>query len=169
MIKNRVAMTAGILGILVVGWLVFSFQRNEVDRIGERLNELANVVSTMKQQTDAARLFHIAKLKEFFTEDVTVEIKPDIRKVSGRDTLLKTAHIVLQQEPSLTVAFRDVSVAHENGSQHALVNTTVVVSGVYSHKAKSVDAQELEMNFVKAKDEWIIKAIRPVKAMELER
>lgn len=168
MITNRLGIIVGVLAVLIVGWFALSLWKSEEDRIRERLDELADVVSTAKHQTGAARGFHIAQLREFFTEDVTVEIKPDIRKVMGRDTLLQAAHIALQHEPSLAVAFRDVSVTRDNGTEHARVNTTVIVTGVSSHQAKSVDAQELEMELVKAEDEWLIKAIRPVEAMKLE-
>ncbi|MFQ5881508.1 MAG: nuclear transport factor 2 family protein [Candidatus Methylomirabilales bacterium] len=165
-IKNPVTIAAAVLGLLIVVWFVF--QKNEDDRIRQRLNELAHVVSTMKQKKDTARLIHIATLKQFFTEDVTVEIHPDIQKVKGRDTLLKMAHIALERATSLTVAFKDTSVDHDDGVQHARVNTTVVVTGVHSREAKSVDAQELEIDLVKAEGEWLIKAVRPVEAMKLD-
>jgi hypothetical protein len=78
------------------------------------------------------------------------------------------AHVALQQERSVTVAFKDISVIREDGTQHARVNATVVVTGVHSRKARSVDALELEMDMVKAEGEWLIKAIRTVEAMELD-
>ncbi len=78
-IKNPVAIAAAVLGILVVVWLVYP--KSEEDRIRQRLDELAYVVSTTNQQRDTARLIHIAGLKQFFTEDVAVEVNPDIRKV----------------------------------------------------------------------------------------
>lgn len=166
MIKNPVAITAAALGVAVIVWFVF--QKNEDDRIRQRLHELARVVSTTQQQRDTARLMHIAGLQQFFTEDVTVLMNGDIPKVKGRDTLLQMAHLALQHEPSLTVAFKDVSVAHDDGAEDARVNTTVVVTEAHSRKAKSVDAQELEMDMMKVGGKWRIKAIRPVKAMELE-
>ncbi len=165
-IKNPVAIAAAVLGILFVVWLVYP--KSEEDLIRQRLHELAHIVSTTKQKEDTARLIHIAGLKQFFTEDVTVEVNPEIRKVEGRVNLLKMAHFALQQQASLTVAFKDISVTHNDGTQHTHVNTTVFVSGVQSHKARSVDAQELEMDLVKTEGEWIIQAVRPVRALELD-
>lgn len=165
-IKNPVAIALSVVGILIVVWFVF--QESEDDRIRQRLHELADVVSTANQKRDTARLIHMAGLKQFFTEDVSVKIKDDLPQVAGRDTLLKMAHIALQQEPGLTVAFTDINVTHDDGTMHARVNTTVVVTGIHSRKARSVDAQELEMDLVKADGEWRINAIRSVEVMELQ-
>jgi hypothetical protein len=165
-IKNPVAIAAAVLGILVVVWLVYP--KSEEDRIRQRLDELAYVVSTTNQQRDTARLIHIAGLKQFFTEEVAVEVNPDIRKVKGRSNLLKMAHFALQQEPDLTVAFEDMNVIYDTGTQLALVNTTVIVTGVQSQQARSLDARELEMDLVKADGEWVIKAVRPVEVIKLE-
>lgn len=165
-VKNPVAIAAAVLGIVVVVWLVYP--RSEEDRIRRRLDELAQVVSTTKQHRDTARLIHIAGLQRFFTEDVTVELKRDMRKVKSRGDLLQMAHVALQQEPGLTVAFEDMTVIHDTGTQHAVVNTTVIVTGVQSHHAKSFDAQELEMDLVKADGEWVIQSVRPVEAIKLD-
>jgi len=165
-IKNPVAIAAAVIGILIVVWLVYP--KSEEDRIRQRLDELAYVVSTTNQQRDAARLIHIAGLKQFFTEDVTVEVKPDIRKVKGRSNLLKMAHFALQQEPDLTVAFEDMTVTRDSGMQLALVNTTVIVTGVQNQQARSLDARELEMDLVKTDGEWVIKAVRPVEVIKLD-
>ncbi|MFQ5656180.1 MAG: nuclear transport factor 2 family protein [Candidatus Methylomirabilales bacterium] len=164
--KKPVAITAAVLGVLIVAWFVF--HKNEDDRIRQRLHELAHVVSTTKEKRDTARLIHMAGLKQFFTQDVTVELHTEMRTVAGRETLLKMAYLALTHEPSLTVAFKDISVFHDDGTPHAEVNTTVVVTGVQSNRARSVDAQELEMDLVKADGEWLIQAVRPVKAMELD-
>jgi hypothetical protein len=166
--KNPVTIAAVIVGIVVVGWFVYSLQESEEDRIHQRLHDLAEYVSTTKQTRESARLMHIAGLQQFFTGDVTVQIKEDIPKVTGRDNLLQMAHIALQYEPGLTVAFTDISVTHDDGTPHARVNTTVVVTGVRSQKARSVDAQELEMALVKAEGEWFIEAVRSVKVIELQ-
>ncbi len=165
-IKNPVAIAAAVIGILIVVWLVYP--KSEEDRIRQRLDELAYVVSTTNQQRDAARLIHIAGLKQYFTEDVTVEVKPDIRKVKGRSNLLKMAHFALQQEPDLTVAFEDMTVTRDSGMQLALVNTTVIVTGVQNQQARSLDARELEMDLVKTDGEWVIKAVRPVEVIKLD-
>ena len=167
-IKNPVTITAAAVGILIVGWFVYSLQESEEDRIRQRLHDLADHVSTTKQTGDSARLMHIAGLREFFTEDVTVQIKEEIPKVTGRDNLLQMAHITLQHEPGLTVAFTDISVTHNDNTQQARVNTTVVVTGVQSDKARSIDAQELEMALVKAEGEWRIETVQFVKVMELQ-
>jgi hypothetical protein len=167
-IKNPVTIAAAIVGIVVVGWFVYSLQESEEDRIRQRLHDLAEHVSTTKQTGDSTRLIHIAGLQQFFTEGVTIQIKEDIPKVTGRDNLLQMAHLALQHEPGLTVVFTDVSVAHNDQTQQARVNTTLVVTGVQSDKARSIDAQELEMALVKAEGEWLIEAVRFVKAMELQ-
>lgn len=167
-VKNPVTMAAAIVGIVVVGWFVYSSQQSEEDRIRQRLYDLAEYVSTTKQTGDSARLIHIAGLRKFFTEGVTVQVKEDIRKITGRDNLLQMAHIALQHEPGLTVAFTDISVTHNDNTQQARVNTTVVVTGVQSDKARSIDAQELEMALVKAEGEWRIETVRFVKVMELQ-
>ncbi|MFQ5988568.1 MAG: nuclear transport factor 2 family protein [Candidatus Methylomirabilales bacterium] len=164
--KNPVAIAAGVLAIVVVVWLVYP--RSEEDRIRQRLHELAEVVSTTQQHRDAARLIHIAGLKQFFTDDVTVQIKGNIPHVKDRRKLLQMAHVALQQEPNLAVAFEDISVIYDNGTQQAQVNTTVVVTGAHSQRAKSVEAQEMEMDLVKPAGEWLIKAVRPVEVMRLE-
>lgn len=164
--KKPVAIAAAVLGVVVVAWFVF--HKNEDDRIRQRLHELAYVVSTTKEKQDTARLIHIAGLKQFFTQGVTVEINSETRKVTGRDNLLKMAHVALTHEPGLTVAFKDLSVFTDDGTPHARVNTTVFVTGVQSQKARTVNAQELEMDLVKADGEWVIQAVRPVKAMELD-
>lgn len=166
--KNSVTIAVVVLGIVVVAWFFYSFQQSEEDRIRNRLHDLADVVSTMQHKRDAARLLHIAELQQFFTHNVTVQVKNDLPKVNGRDKLLKMAHIAYQQEPGLTVAFTDISVAHEDGTQQALVHTTVVVTGVHSDKARSVDAQELEMDFTKLDGEWLIEAIQSIEVMELQ-
>ena len=166
MVKNPVAIAAVVLGILVVIWLVYP--KNEEYRIRQRLHELADVVSSTQQQRDAARLIHIAGLKQFFTKDVTVQLNGNIPRVKDRNTLLQIAHVALQQEPGLTVAFTDIAVTHDDGTQQARVNTTVVVTGVHSPRAKSVDAQELEMDLLKADGEWRIRGVRPVEVMKLD-
>lgn len=166
--KNPVTIAAVIVGIVVVGWFVYSLQQSEEDRIRQRLHDLAEHVSTTKPAGDSTRLMHMAGLRQFFTEGVTIQIKEDIPKVAGRDNLLQMAHVALQHEPGLTVAFTDVSVTHNDQTQQARVNTTIVVTGVHSDKAKSVDAQELEIALVKDDGEWLIEAVRFVKAMELQ-
>ena len=166
MVKNPVAIAAVVLGILVVIWLVYP--KNEAYHIRQRLHELADVVSSTQQQRDAARLIHIAGLKQFFTKDVTVQLNGNIPRVMDRNTLLQIAHVALQQEPGLTVTFTDIAVTHDDGTQQARVNTTVVVTGVHSPKAKSVDARELEMDLLKADGEWRIRAVRPVEVMKLD-
>ncbi len=164
--KNSVAIAAAVLGILIVVWLVYP--KSEEDHIRQRLHELAEVVSTTQQHRDAARLIHIAGLQQFFTEDVSVHINGNIPNVGDRKKLLQMAHVALQQEPNLTVAFEDMSVIYDNGTQQAQVNTTVVVTGAHSQRAKSVNAQEMEMDLVKPEGEWLIKAVRPVEVMKIE-
>lgn len=166
--KNPVTIAAVIVGIVVVGWFVYSLQQSEEDRIRQRLHDLAEHVSTTKQTGDSTRLIHIAGLRQFFTEGVIIQIKEDIPKVAGRDNLLKMAHVAFQHEPGLTVAFTDISVTHDDKTQQAQVITTIVVTGVQSDKGKSVNAQELEMALMKADGEWLIEAVRFVTAMELQ-
>ena len=164
--KKPLPIAAAVLGVVIVAWFVF--HKNEDDRIRQRLHELAHVVSTTKEKQDTARLVHIAGLQQFFTQGVTVEINPETRKITGRENLLKMAHLALMHEPSVTVVFKDISVFYDDGTPHAQVNTTVFVTGVQSQNARSVNAQELEMDWVKAEGEWVIQAVRPVKAMELD-
>lgn len=164
--KNPVAIAAAVLGILIVGWLVYP--KSEEDHIRQRLHELAEAVSTTQQHRDTARLIHIAGLNQFFTEDVSVHINGNIPSVGDRKKLLHMAHVALQQEPNLTVAFEDISVIYDSGTQQARVNTTVVVTGAHSQRAKSVNAQEMEMDWVKPEGEWLIRAVRPVEVMTLD-
>jgi hypothetical protein len=164
--KNPIVIALAVLAVLIVVWLLYP--KSEEDRIRQRLDELAHVVSTTEQQRDAARLIHIAGLQQFFSEDVTVAIRPNMRKVTGRSDLLKAAHFALQQEPGMTVAFEDMTVTHDAGTRHAVVNTTLIVTGVQSQHARSFDAQELEMDLVKADGEWVIKTVRPVEAIKLD-
>ncbi len=167
-IKNPITLVAAVGGMLVAGWFFYGHRESEPDRIRQRLHELADIVSTTNQEKGTARLKHFAELRQFFTEGVSVQITEGLPTVTGRDTLLQMAHVALQQEPNLTVAFADISVAHEDGRQDAQVNTTVLVTGVHSDKARSVDAQELEIALVKAEGEWLIEAIRSVKVMVLQ-
>ena len=164
--KNPVAIAIAVLGILIVVWLVYP--KSEEDHIRQRLHELAETVSTTREHRDAARLIHIAGLKQFFTEDVSVHFHGNIPSVGDRKKLLQMAYVALQQEPNLTVAFEDITVIYNDGTQQAQVNTTVVVTGAHSQRAKSVNAQEMEMDLVKPEGEWLIKVVRPVEVMKIE-
>lgn len=166
MIKNPVAIAAAALGVAIGVWFVYP--KNEEYRIRQRLHELAGVVSSTQHQRGTARLIHVTGLQQFFTGDVTVQIGDSLPQVKNRNTLLQMAHVALQQEPSLTVAFKDLSVTRDRSTQKARVHTTVVVTGVHSHQAKSVDARELEMDLVKTEGEWRIQAVRPVEVMKLD-
>ena len=166
MIKNPVAIAAVALGAAIGVWFVYP--KNEEYRIHQRLHELAGVVSSTQHQRGTARLVHVTGLKQFFTGDVTVQISNSLPQIGNRNTLLQMAHVALQQEPALTVAFKDLSVMHDRSRQYARVNTTLVITGVHSHQAKSVDARELEMDLVKTEGEWRIQAVRPVEVMKLD-
>lgn len=167
-IKNPGILAAAVGVILVAGWFFYVHQESEADRIRHRLQELADVVSTTNQEQGTARLMHFARLQHFFTEGVTVQIAEDLPTVIGRDRLLQMAHVALQQEPNLMVGFTDISVALKDGTQNAQVHTTILVTGVHSDKARSVDARELEISLVKAEGGWLIAAIQRVKVMELQ-
>lgn len=166
MSKNPVAIAAVTLAVVVVAWLMFP--KSEEHRIRQRLHELTEVISSTQHQRGTSRLVHVTGLREFFTGDVTVHIGDGIPRVKNRDTLLQMAHVALHHEPALTVAFTDLSVTHDRGTPYARVNATVVVTGVHSQQAKSVDAREVKMDMVKNEGEWRIQAVRPVQVMKLD-
>jgi hypothetical protein len=69
-----------------------------------------------------------------------------------------------RQDPTLTVAFTDISVHRGRAAHRARVQATCVVSGASSQQARSVDAQGLEMDLMKVEGAWVTQAIRPVEA-----
>lgn len=166
MSKNPVAIAAVTLAVVVVAWLLVP--ESEEHRIRQRLHELAEIISATQHQRGTARLVHVTGLRQFFTGDVTVHIGDGMPRVKDRDTLLQMAHVALQQEPALAVAFTDLSVTHDRGTPYARVNATVVVTGVHTQQARSVDAREVEMDVVKTEGEWRIQSVRPVQVMKLD-
>ena len=172
--QRRVVAVAVVLGLVAVAglavviWFVQASAQGEQSRIRRRLEELTELFSNAGGQDGSAALVRLASLRQFFTEDVVVQLSDEIPELRGRDQLIATADRGLRHETGLKVTFEDIAIVLADSQRRAQANVTVLVTGVRSSEAKSVNARELEMDLVKPDGDWLIEAVRRVEVLELD-
>ena len=166
--KKSAVIVVLLVALVVVVWIVKASDQGEQGRIRRRLDDLTELLSSAGAKKGPAALLQLASLQKFFTEEVTVKVSDEISEISGRDNLVAAARVVLQHEAGMKVSFADITVALEPGERQAQINVTVLVRGVTSKEAKSIDVRELEIDLVRPDGDWLIDAVRPVEVLELD-
>lgn len=166
--RKAAAPLAVIVGLAGLFWLVKFPADGEQGRIKSRLTELTDLISEQHASQGTGALIVLAKLRTFFTEDVTVKINDQIPPITGRDRLVAIAHRSLQHESGIEVRFEDMTIRLDQDESTASVSVTVVLTGGRSHEARSIHAQALDLDMLQVEGKWRIKAIRPLQVLKLD-
>ena len=165
--NKRAALIAVVAALGLVVWLAIP-RLGEQGRIRRRLSELAESVSGGRRPQGAALLAHLARVGNFFTEDVSIKVGDVVPELRGREQVVGLAQRALQHAVNVKVTFADIAVRLEDDERRAQVTATVLVTGASSAEAESVNARELEIDLVKPDGDWLIEAVRPVAVFELD-
>jgi hypothetical protein len=159
-----------LIGALVAlgFWAWHIFFPNPEKIIRKRLGELAKAASFSSNEGLVAKAWNASVLGDFFTPDVEVrvDVPGGTHTLEGRDELMRAAVSARSAVSSLSVKFPDIKVAVAPDGASAIVNLTAEgrVPG-----GKDFYLQELRLQMIKVKRDWLIKQVETVRTLSLLR
>lgn len=165
---KRWFIRAILLGALVAAgiwsWGVFFPGPEKIIR--QRLDAMAKAASFSSKEGLIAKAWNASMVAEYFTEDVQVTLEaPGVQQtISGRAELLQVVARARSAVSSLSIEFPDIKVTVAPDGASAVVNLTArgKVAG-----ERDPYLQELKMQMIKVKRDWLINRVEPVKTLSL--
>lgn len=162
MIRNLAIVVAAAAG-LWFGWQ-WLFPSDEA-RIVAVLERIADGVSIGAAEGDVGRLARAASLRNEFAPDITVDAGPPFERIRGREAIIGAAARTSGRVRNLQITFPDVAitVAPDRQSATALVSAEARFD---DGAGPGIDARELELEFTRNDDDWVISAVTLVQALQ---
>jgi len=162
LIRN-LAIVVAVAAVPWFGWQWF-FPSDEA-RIVAVLERIAEGVSTGAAEGDVGRLARAASLRNEFAPDITVDAGPPFQRIRGREAIIGAAARTSGSVRNLQITFPDVAitVAPDRQSATALVTAEARFD---DGGGPGIDARELELEFTRTDDHWVISAVTLVQALQ---
>ena len=162
MIRNLIIVVA-VAASLWFGWQ-WLFPSDEA-RIVSVLERIADGVSSGADEGNMGRLARAASLRNEFAPDVTVDAGPPFQRIRGRDAIVGVAARTSDTVRNLEITFPDVAITVAPDRQSA---TAVVTAEARFDEGggPGIDARELELEFTRMDDDWVISAVTLVQALQ---
>lgn len=158
----RLVRQGGAAAAVVVGaWLVWGwlFPSDEA-RIRAVLDRVADAVGAGAAEGEIARLARVAGLRQDFHPDLIVDAGPPFSNLRGREAVVAAAARTGAMMHELEVSFAEIVVALDADRQRASV--TLVAEARFREgegAGQSYDARELEVEFVRYEERWVVAGV----------
>jgi ketosteroid isomerase-like protein len=146
-------------------WLYIKLFPSDEAVIRKNLEALAAIASIKPDDSTLARYAKTEKLREFFAEDVEINVQGFGREpqtISGRAELMQMAALARTSLQSARFQLLDVNVAVASPKDQATASMTLLGD---MNGEKNAVAQELKMGFKKTDGAWLISRIETVQTL----
>ena len=160
----RVILLAALVAIGIWSWGVFFPNPEKIIR--KRLDAMAKAASFSSKEGLIAQAWNASMVADYFTEDVQVTLDASgmQHNINGRAELLQAVAHARSMFSSLSIEFPDIKVRVAPDRASAVVNLTA--RGKVSGERDSY-LQELKMQMIKVKRDWLINQVETVKSLSL--
>jgi hypothetical protein len=166
---RTVTRLALVLALAGLGYVLYSwYWPGDEGRIQEALDDLAATVGEPGGD-GLGQMARAARIGSFFARDVVIDLGQPYARIEGRDTLMALAAKMQVPGEGLDVRFVDVSIDVAPGGTDAVVHLTATVASRGRPFDSGLDAKELEMNWRKVDDTWLIAHVTGVSTLERPR
>jgi hypothetical protein len=155
-------LQAGLLAVLILAaaglWMWRYAAPADEREIKRRLHDFAdefNVAST----DGLATIARAARLGQFFTEDIVVELGPGSPPIHGRDTLIGMGTVAFVLE------LNDLGVTMVDPTRANVALTAVIRRRVIGSGEQSLDAREFSAELRKNDREWRVSRVAAVETL----
>jgi hypothetical protein len=163
---TRLALGLALVGL---GYVLYSwYWPGDEGRIQAALDDLATTVGEPGGD-GIGQMARAAHIGSFFARDVVVDLGQPFSRIDGRDTLMALAAKMQVPGEGLDVRFVDVSIDVAPGGADATVHLTATVASRGRPFDNGLDAKELEMEWRKVDDTWLIARVTGVSPLERPR
>jgi len=157
-----------VLAVATAAGLWFGWQwlfPSDEAQIVAVLERIADAVSSRAEDGDLGRLARAASLGNEFAVDVTVDAGPPFQRMRGRDAIIGAAARTGGRVRGFEIAFQDVAVAVAPDRRTA---TAVVTAQARfdEGEGRGIDARELELEFTRHQENWVISAVTLVQPLQ---
>ncbi len=153
----------GVVAVAVVvgAWLAWAwlFPSDEA-RIRAVLDRVADAVSAGAAEGEIARLARVAGLQQDLHPELVVDAGPPFKDLRGREAVVAAAARTGAMLHELDISFADIVVALDPDRQRASV--TLVAEARFREgegAAQSYDARELEVEFIRYEERWVVAGV----------
>jgi hypothetical protein len=151
--RGRIAAIALAAGCVAAYWTYRNLSSPEEREIRSRLNGLAaefNASTTDGLGTVARG----ARIGQFFTSDVVVELGQGSPPIHGRETLLGMAARLQPRTAAFMIELTDISIEHLQGGRADVALTLVIRRRTMASGEESLDAREFAVELRQDEGEW---------------
>jgi hypothetical protein len=164
----RVAHLITAAALLIGGWMAWGwlFPSDEA-QIRALLDRVAEAVSSDGSDGDLARLGRVAGLRQDVHPDLFVDAGPPFRELRGREAVIAAAARTGGAIRELDVAFVDVAITVDEDGQHG--RATLVAEARFRDgdgAGRTYDARELDLQFQRYEDRWVITEVALVSGLK---
>jgi hypothetical protein len=145
-----------LFGWLAWGWLVPSDEA----RIRAVLDRVAEAIGSDAGDGDLARLGRVAGLRQEFHPDLFVDAGPPFHELRGREAVVAAAARTGGMLRELEISFVDVEIAVGDDRQHA--SASLVAEARFREgegAGRAYEARELDVQFVRHEDRWVVSEV----------
>jgi hypothetical protein len=161
-------LQAGLLAVLILAaaglWMWRYAAPADEREIKRRLHDFAdafNVASTDGLATTA----RAARLGQFFTEDIVVELGSGSPPIHGRDTLIGMAARLQPRTAAFVLELNDLGVTMVDPARANVALTAVIRRRVIGSGEQSLDAREFSAELQKNNGEWRVSRVAAVETL----
>ena len=134
--------------------------RSDEDRIRDRLEELAQIVSIEDRETPLIRQARATRLTTYLTPDAAIDVGAPLSPVAGRDAVLQMAATVRVPAGGVIIELDEVRVTVDTRTRRALATATASVTAGAAFGGERLHVRELDMVFSEIDGEWLIARVR---------
>lgn len=154
----RISRFIAALAAVVAMWFAWGwFFPSEEARIRTVLHSIADIVSAGAAEGEMARLGRVARLRDAFHPDLSVDAGPPFRGLQGREAVLGAVARTGGMLDELDVSFSDVAIVLGEDGQAASV--TLVAEARFREgqgAGRAYEARELDVRLVRHEGRWVV-------------
>jgi ketosteroid isomerase-like protein len=162
-VRLRAIVAAALVLAAIGGWRWWNAPERQVERL---LDGIAEGLSHDRPVTGVATIAAAARLQQYFSPAVVVEVGQPFSQLSGRDAVVSAAARLIAATPALRVEFVDVEIELAAGGDTATVRCGVTATLDDRAGQQTVDARELTLALREAGGRWVVERVASVNILE---
>jgi hypothetical protein len=153
------AIAAAVLA--AAAWMWWSAATPAEREIRRRLDALAGEFNAGPQEGLAA-IARAARLGQYFTEDVVVDLGGGSAPIAGRETLIGMAMRLQPRTAAYTLRFEDLTMEASDAAAAQFSVTALLRQRASGTGQDSLDAREFSADAVKSDGEWRVRRLAAI-------
>jgi hypothetical protein len=161
MSKRVQAMTLAAIVLAGVGFWIWSHASQEERAIRARLTDLAREFNA--GTTDGiGTVARVARISQFFTSDVVVELGKGSPPIDGRETLMGMAARLQPRTAAFVIELNDVNVSLRDSTRAEVILTLLIRRRSVVSGEESLDAREFAVEVRHSEGDWRINRVSAI-------